>query len=114
MASNTNKSIFRSLNQQQCKDTFELIRQNARRHFSAAQSLSSQSDFSNGVAHLILGTEELIKSAMLMLQGFGFPVRNIRNYDKLFYNHNARHKLLKEYYSVYLFVFNIVEKSRRK
>ncbi|MGZ3812303.1 MAG: AbiV family abortive infection protein [Mucilaginibacter sp.] len=108
------QSSFRSLTSQQCLDIYEPVRQNARKHFVAAQLLAKEEDYANGVAHLILGTEELIKSAMLMLQGFNFPVKDIRNYDKLFYNHTPRHNLLKECYSIYLFVFNIVERGPKR
>jgi AbiV family abortive infection protein len=104
-------SAFSNLDRQQCLNLYELVRQNARRHYVAADLLAKEQDFGNSVAHLILGAEELLKSAMLMLQGYDFPVTAIKNYDKLFYNHAARHNLLKECYSIYLFVFEIVKKG---
>jgi len=60
------------------------VRQNARQHFAAAKLLANSKDYGNGIAHLILGAEELVKSAILLLQGLDFPVRDIKNMINFF------------------------------
>lgn len=110
MSTKTN-SKFRSLNKQQCCEVYPVIRQNAAKHFHAAKLLASHKDYGNGIAHLILGTEEQIKSIVLMLQGYDFPVRDIVYYDKLFYLHSARHNVLKEFHSIFVFADSISKYS---
>ena len=107
------KKTFRSLSNIECMAIYEPIRQNAKRHFSAAQLLADHGDFANGISHLILGTEELLKSAILLLQGLNFPVRDIPNYDKVFYQHIPRHNVLMDCYSVYIFLNGIFKKSQK-
>lgn len=109
MASDRPTNIFRSLDPNGCKEIYARLRQNAERHFKAAELLVQFDDYANGVAHLILGSEELVKSFVLVLQAYDFPVKKIANYDKLFTHHTARHNLLKEFHSVYRFIRGIVE-----
>ncbi|RKR80077.1 AbiV family abortive infection protein [Mucilaginibacter gracilis] len=102
-------SKFRSLSKQQCLDVYPSIRLNAAKHFHAAKLLAANLDFGNGIAHLILGTEEQVKAAVLMLQAYDFPVRDIKNYDKLFYLHAARHNVLKEFHSIFVFADSVMK-----
>jgi hypothetical protein len=50
----------------------------------------------------------------LLLQGLAFPVKEIKGYDKLFYNHTPRHNLLKECYSLYLFANAVANKAPQR
>ncbi|RFZ94141.1 AbiV family abortive infection protein [Mucilaginibacter conchicola] len=109
MASDKPTNLFRSLDAEGCKHIYPKVKKNADRHFNAAELLVQSGDYANSVAHLILGSEELIKSFVLVLQAYEFPVKKIANYDKLFTHHTARHNLLKEFYSVYRFIRGIVE-----
>jgi len=109
MASDRPTNIFRSLDGKGSKEIYPKLRKNADKHFKAAELLVNAGDFANSIAHLILGSEELVKSFVLVLQAYDFPVKKIANYDKLFTHHVARHNLLKEFYSIYRFITGIVE-----
>lgn len=101
------------LSPEQCKSVYIVIKRNAISHFTAADLLATSGDHPNAIGHLVLGSEELIKSFFLMLQGSEFPVQTITNYNKLFYTHTARHNVLKELYSVYWFFTQLAEWPKR-
>lgn len=108
MPSDRPQSLFRSLSSAASREIYPKIKFNAEKHFRAAELLAAAQDYSNAIAHLILGSEELVKYILLVLQGYDFPVKKINDYDKLFTRHYARHSLLKEFYSVCLFLSGII------
>lgn len=109
MPSDKPQNLFRSLDIAQSLIIYPKLRRNAEKHFKAAETLAGISDYANGIAHLILGSEELVKSFVILLQAYDFPVKKIANYDKLFTNHTARHNLLKEFYTIYMFISGVIQ-----
>jgi len=112
MASDRPQNLFRSLDAKASSEIYPKLRKNADRHFKAAELLNKSGDSSNAIAHLILGSEELVKSFVLVLQAHDFPVKKIASYDKLFTHHVARHNLLKEFYSMYSFIAGVIARPR--
>src|ERR1700753_2495645 len=101
------------LSPEQCKSVSLVIKNNAHSHFKASDILAATGDQANAIAHLILGSEELIKSFFLTLQSAGFPMRSIVNYNKLFYTHTARHNVVKELHSAFWFFSHLAEWPKR-
>lgn len=109
MPSDKPTNLFRSLDAQGSMQIYPKIKKNAEQHFNAAELLAGAGDQANGIAHLILGSEELVKSFVLFLQAYDFPIKKVANYDMLFSRHYARHNLLKEFYSIYRFIAGVLQ-----
>ncbi|MBS1666324.1 MAG: AbiV family abortive infection protein [Bacteroidetes bacterium] len=93
---------------------YPVVKANAERHFKVAKVLSEVSEYPSAVAHLILGTEELIKALALLLEGKEFNFSTMTDYKKVFYNHSARHSILKEFFSVWIFCKTIIDLKKKK
>jgi AbiV family abortive infection protein len=97
------KNTFLTITLAECEKVYLELQKNAERHLQSAQVLANANDNANAVAHIVLGTEELIKAFALFLESKGFGLRQIDGYKKLFTNHRARHAVIKEFYSVIIF-----------
>jgi hypothetical protein len=75
MASDRPQNMFRRLDIKGFRKIYPKLRKNADQHFHAAELLVKTGDYANSIAHLILGSEELVKSFMLVLQAYDFPVK---------------------------------------
>lgn len=75
---------FLEISLETCGEVYPLIRRNAEMHFKSAKILSKVKEYPHAVSHLILGTEELIKSFVLLLENKQFNLRAIKGYKKLF------------------------------
>jgi AbiV family abortive infection protein len=105
---------FLDISLQTCGDVYPVVRKNAERHFRTTKILSTAKEYPNAVAHLILGTEELIKSFVLFLEHKQFNLRVVKGYKKIFYSHSARHSILKEFFSVWVGVKQLLEIKERE
>lgn len=105
---------FLEISLETCGDVYPVIRKNAERHFITAKILSKVKQYPHAVSHLILGTEELIKSFVLLLEFKQFNLRAIKGYKKLFHNHFARHSLIKDFFSVWVFFRQILDLKKKK
>jgi AbiV family abortive infection protein len=84
------------------EDIYPIIELNAKRHFNCANILAEAGEHQNAIAHLILGTEELIKTFGALLAAKKMGVKKQSWFGKLFYHHKTRHDLIKDFFSVYL------------
>ncbi|RZJ90846.1 MAG: AbiV family abortive infection protein [Chryseobacterium sp.] len=114
MTKNIQKKGWTSLSQVQYKETFVVAGKNAERHFACSEILSSAGQHQNAIAHLILGSEELVKSFWCLLMGRNVDLKRLPWFTKLFYNHKIRHDLLKDFFSVYLLFFNSSLPKRKR
>jgi AbiV family abortive infection protein len=105
---------FINLPKEDCLKVYPIVKANADRHFKVASILSEAKEYPNAIAHLILGTEELIKTVALFLEGKEFNFSTMKDYKKIFYNHSARHSILKEFFSVWIFCKSIFDLKRKK
>lgn len=105
---------FINLSKEDCLKVYPIVKANADRHFKVAKLLSEAEEYPNAVAHLILGTEELIKILALFLECKGFNFSTMKDYKKIFYNHSARHSILKEFFSVWIFCKSIFDLKKKK
>lgn len=108
------KKGWTSLSHEQYKETFIVAMGNAERHFSCSEILAGAGQHQNAIAHLILGSEELVKSFWCLLMGRKINLKKLPWFTKLFYNHKIRHDLLKDFLSVYLLLFNSTLPKRKK
>jgi AbiV family abortive infection protein len=114
MTKNNQKNGWTSLSQVQYREAFQVAMRNAERQFLCAEILSTAGQHQNAIAHLILGSEELIKSFWCLLMGRNVDLKKLPWFTKLFYNHKIRHDLLKDFFSVYLLFFNSSLPKRKK
>ncbi|MFT3979635.1 MAG: AbiV family abortive infection protein [Ferruginibacter sp.] len=105
---------FTNLSDEECLKVYPTIWNNFNRHYKIAKLLGEHQEYPNAIAHLILGTEELVKALALLLQGKGFRVSNMKKYKLLFSNHGARHVVIKDIYSFAIFFSNISRMVDRK
>jgi AbiV family abortive infection protein len=105
---------FLEISLETCGEVYPVIRRNADRHFRSAKILSKEKEYPHAVSHLILGTEELIKSFVLLLENIQFNLRAIKGYKKLFYNHSATHSIIKEFFSVWVFFRQLLDIKKNK
>ncbi len=93
---------WNSLSTTEYKDVYPVVEANAQRHFRCANILASNGEYSNSVAHLILGTEELIKAFVCLLLSKGLSLKGQSWFEKMFTDHKTRHDLIKDFFSIYL------------
>lgn len=105
---------FMSLSPAQCGKVYFPVRKNAETHLRIAAILEKNKEYSNAIAHLILGTEEFIKATVLLLECKGFSLRTMKKYSKLFYNHTARHTIIKDFFSFWMVARNLFLIEGRK
>jgi AbiV family abortive infection protein len=110
----TQTTNFINLSKEDCLKVYPVVNANASRHFKVAGILSDAKEYPNAVAHLILGTEEQIKTVALFLDGKGFNFSTMKDYKKIFYNHTARHSILKEFFSIWIFCKSIFDLKKKK
>ena len=103
-----------SLKPKEYANIFPIVIKNADRHFLCADILVQNDQPQNAISHLILGSEELVKSFWCLLMSRNVNLKQLPWFTKLFYNHKIRHGLLKDFFSVYLFFFNATLPSRSK
>lgn len=105
---------FKSLNAKQCTEVFPSVIDNAERHFSVAHYISTIYEYPNAVAHLILGAEELVKATMLILKSKSIPIKDATGYDMQFFAHGTGHHVLKDFFSVWLGIREILDVRKSK
>ena len=105
---------FDSLNAKECAEVFPSLIDNAERHFAVAHHIATINEFPNAVAHLILGAEELVKATVLMLKSKEIDVNDAIGYDILFSKNNARHTVLKDFFSVWIGIKEILNLPKSK
>ncbi|TCD00049.1 AbiV family abortive infection protein [Pedobacter psychroterrae] len=105
---------FDSLNAKECAEVFPSLIDNAERHFAVAHHIATINEFPNAVAHLILGAEELVKATVLMLKSKEIDVNYAIGYDILFSKNNARHTILKDFFSVWIGIKEILNLPKSK
>ncbi|MCX2575692.1 MULTISPECIES: AbiV family abortive infection protein [Pedobacter] len=93
---------WNDLTLQEFKSIYPVIEENANRHFRCAEILGKSDEPQNAIAHLILGTEELIKAFACLLMSRKVPLRQQSWFKKIFLHHKVRHDLVKDFFSMYL------------
>lgn len=109
-----NNSDFLNISIDKCGEVYSEVQKNAESHFRCAKILAEANEHPNAIAHLILGTEEMIKALVLFLEYKEFDLRKVDGYKSLFFNHRARHSIIKEFYSVTLFLKKIITMPQPK
>lgn len=105
---------FMNLTAADCGNTYQPVRSNAESHMRVAQILAKANEYPNAIAHLILGTEEFIKALVLLMESKGFSLRKMKNYKRLFYNHKARHSIISDFFSIWMFASHLLLIPARK
>lgn len=105
---------FKSLNAKECAEVFPSVIDNAERHFSVAHHISTIYEYPNAVVHLILGAEELVKATMLILKSKSIPIKDATGYDMQFFAHGTGHHVLKDFFSVWFGIREILNVRRSK
>ncbi|SDX00193.1 abortive infection protein, AbiV family [Hydrobacter penzbergensis] len=105
---------FANLTAVECGVVYYHVRNNAATHLRVARLLEKHEEYANAIAHLILGSEEFIKAVVLLLESKGFSLRAMKKYNKLFYNHSARHIIISDFYSIWMAVRTLFDIPSKK
>lgn len=97
-------SGFMQASAAECATIYPVILQNAKRHHNAARILGASRDYANGVAHIVLGGEELLKAVVIYLDSKELGIRQIPGIHKLFYQHVPRHNVIEMVFSALQFI----------
>ena len=100
---------FMNISAETCGKVYPEILANAARHRRCAEILSSQQEYPNAIAHLILGTEELLKGLVILLESRGMRLRQIEGFKKIFSDHKSRHYVLRDLIPIWLVIKKIFE-----
>lgn len=111
MLQNDNRNFFQ-LQPAEYLAIYPVVIANAERQYHVASILAANLEYGNAISHLILGSEELLKAATVLMEGKGFNLRKSAGIRKTFYNHRARHSIFKEVFSVLLAFKTFRNKSR--
>ncbi|MES2454551.1 MAG: hypothetical protein V4594_03380 [Bacteroidota bacterium] len=105
---------FKSLNAKECSEVFPSVIDNAERHFSVAHHISTIYEYPNAVLHLIIGAEELVKATMLILKSCAIPIKDATGYDMHFSVHGSGQHMLKDFFSVWFGIREILSVRKSK
>jgi len=100
---------FMNISTETCRQVYPEILANAARHRRCAEILSTQQEYSNAIAHLILGTEELLKGLVVLLESHGMRLRETEGFKKIFSDHKSRHYVLRDLIPIWLVIKKIFE-----
>lgn len=118
MKANTGKKTFLNLTPDECLEVFPGIRKNANEFYLAAGQLAEMKLYGKAISLLILGAEEYVKCLCIFLDGHGCNTRNIPQVKNIFSNHSSRHRVSRDFLSVWtvakhLVSFRINNSSRK-
>lgn len=105
---------FLSLTAQECANVYPKIIKNGTRHIQSAKLLGDNEEYAHAIAHLILGSEELIKGVFLALESKGIIYRQLKNFKKIYFDHSTRHLILKDFYTYWLPLKTLIKIFKRK
>jgi AbiV family abortive infection protein len=113
-----NKQIFTmnnflNISPAECGHVYKKLEDNGEMHFAISEYLITKGYHGAAVSHLILGTEELIKALALFMESKGFSVRRIKGVSRLFSQHVPRHHLMRDFFSVWLFLRPFIKEWER-
>ena len=100
---------FMNISSETCRQVYPEILANAARHRRCAAILATQQEYPNAMAHLILGTEELLKGLVILLESRGMRLRQIEGFKKIFSDHKSRHYVLRDLVPIWLVIKKIFE-----
>lgn len=104
---------FMNISAETCRQVYPEILANATRHRRCAEILSTQQEYFNAIAHLILGTEELLKGLVILLESRGMRLRQIEGFKKIFSDHKSRHYVLRDLIPMWLVIKKIFEEFEK-
>ena len=105
------KRSFLQLSIDECGEYYQICSENGKRHFLVADQIAAIKQYGMAISHLILGSEELLKGLVLLMDHKGFNLRKIKGISRIFGDHRARHSVLKETFSVWLTISGILRKK---
>jgi AbiV family abortive infection protein len=88
---NTSHKNFSSLSQKECIEEYKGILQNAERCWKSGEILAKDEDYGRAISLAIISIEEIIKAAVIFLDGKGFRFRKVKGIRLLFRTHQIRY-----------------------
>lgn len=88
-----NHKSFINISKKECLLVYKEILENSNSKWHASQKLAEINELGSATSLSIISIEELIKALILLFDGHGFEIRNIKGVDTLFKNHQIRYFL---------------------
>jgi AbiV family abortive infection protein len=98
-----------NISRETCAKIYHDILANAESHRRCANILAKENEYPNSVAHLILGTEELLKGFVMLLESRGMNLRQIDGFKKIFNDHKSRHYILRDLIPIWIVIKKIAD-----
>ena len=104
---------FLSISPAECERIFPSVFINAAQLQKAGQLLADNKMYGPAISLTILGAEEYVKSLCLYLEGKGFQLRDIKAIQGIFSQHTARHRVMRDTFSVWIVLKDLLSLSRK-
>jgi AbiV family abortive infection protein len=100
---------FLTIPKKECLVVYLEILNNSNKKWESGKKLAEIGDFGSATSIAIFSIEELVKSILVLLDGYGFKFRNIQGIGLFFKNHQIRYIL-----AYAMFVINIFSEEIKK
>lgn len=107
------KDYYYQLSSEQFLEMYPAMEANGMRHFHCGDILLHADEYQNAIAHYILGSEEMVKSFFCLLVARDASLKGRPWFAKLFYNHVARHELLRDLFPLFLVMIRLMESEKK-
>jgi AbiV family abortive infection protein len=107
----TDKRSFLQISPAECGRYYPVAVQSGQRHLRIARHIAIIEEYGSAISHLVLGAEELLKGVVLLMDYRGFQLRQVKAIKRIFSQHRARHAVLKEAFSVWLALSQVLGKK---
>lgn len=111
------RNLLKLMSDGECAIAYRQSLVSADKHRDIAISIAKAEQYGISVSHLILGTEEMVKALLLLIQSIGIEVRNVPSVHLFFTDHIIKHNLavyLNMMYSVIKPFMGIIYKKREE
>lgn len=105
---------FRNISDQECLRVYPLVAANAQEFYRSGEMLCGEGLYGKAISMLILGAEEYVKALCLMLDAYGCNTRKIPSMEKIFFSHDPRHRLSRDFLTVWNGLSNFLSISVSK
>jgi len=84
---------FLQIPRNECLTVYKEVLKNSDKKWESGVRESMAGEFGSAISLQIISIEEMIKAILVLMDGKGFPIRNIKGMNTFFKNHQIRHLL---------------------
>lgn len=107
-------TTFKTISDPECLRIYPAVAANAQEFYRSGEILCGEGLYGKAISMLILGAEEYVKALCLMLDGYGCNTRKIQGMEKIFFTHDPRHRLSRDFLTVWTVLSEFLSISASK